>query len=618
MVVVLVFGTLLAVLNQTLLTPALPAIMGDYSIDASTAQWLTSGYSLVEAVVIPLSAYLMGRLSTRKLFIGGISLFAVGSFVAACAPRFEVLLLGRAVQAACAGAMMPMVSSVILLIFPREKRGAAMGLIGLVIGFAPALGPTVAGLLVDYVGWRALFLIVTALAVVVALVAAWKLENVGAFEATKFDLLSVVLSTVGLVCLLYGFSSFGTAANIAVPAALVVVGLVVIGFYVKRQLSLDEPMLRLDILKTRQYRTVVIIIALFQAGLVGMGTIMPLYIQGVLGQSATVSGLTLLPGAVLAAFIGLLAGGLFDKFGIRIPTAIGCVFLVCAAAGLPLLQSTSNVIFVAIVYAFVPVGVQFTMTPLNTWGINSLANEDVRYAQSTSNTVNQVAGSFGVAALVSVSAAVTASVQPALQGVEATFAGYHASFIGTSAMLVIAILAILVFARDKKTDTEYTPKHLKTDPAEVVVAEVMNPEVVQAPATATMGDAVAIMSQADASGLSVVDSQGKLVGFVSDGDIARYLARHDIEITSALSGMVFHKDDTDVRDLLADLAGKNVMNVCVKSVISVNANTPLADACKILSDHKIKKVPVLKDSVLVGALSRRDIVRYMMSQIAKG
>ena len=199
MVGVLLVGVLLAVLNQTLLSPALPAIMADLQVDATTVQWLTSGYSLVEAVVIPLSAYLIGRFSTRQLFISAFALFTAGSLAAAIAPNFWVLLLGRVLQAACTGMSMPMVFTVILLVFPREKRGTAMGVIGLIIGFAPAVGPSVAGLLVDSVGWRALFAIVTALSVVVIVLAVAVLKNYGDFARAPFDRLSVVLSTAGLV-----------------------------------------------------------------------------------------------------------------------------------------------------------------------------------------------------------------------------------------------------------------------------------------------------------------------------------------------------------------------------------------------------------------------------------
>ena len=283
MVGVLLVGVLLAVLNQTLLSPGLPAIMNDLAVDATTVQWLTSGYSLVEAVVIPLSAYLIGRFSTRQLFISAFALFTAGSLAAAIAPNFWVLLLGRVLQAACTGMSMPMVFTVILLVFPREKRGTAMGVIGLIIGFAPAIGPSLAGLLVDSVGWRWLFGIVTLLSVVVIVLAVAVLRNYGDFKRTTFDKLSVVLSSVGLVCLLYGLSTFASSDNLALTAGLVVVGLVLVGLFVRRQMVLEVPMLQVDILRTRKYATAVVIIVLVQAALMGTGVITPLYIQGVLG-----------------------------------------------------------------------------------------------------------------------------------------------------------------------------------------------------------------------------------------------------------------------------------------------------------------------------------------------
>ena len=317
MVGVLLAGTLLAVLNLTMLSPALPAIMADLGVDATTAQWLTSVYALVEAVVIPLSAYLVGRFTTRQLFVTSLSVFTVGSLFAAIAPSFWVLLLGRIMQAACTGAVMPMVFTVILLVFPREKRGTAMGVIGLIIGFAPAVGPSLSGLLVDSVGWRALFAIVTTLGVVVVVLASFLLRNYGNFARTSFDKLSVVLSTVGLVCLLYGLSTFASTTNMPLTLGLIAVGIVLVALYVRRQLKLPEPMLNVRILKTCPYATAACVVVIVQAALLGTEVITPLYIQGTLGFTATMSGLAMLPGAVIGAFTGLVSGRLFDRFGVR-------------------------------------------------------------------------------------------------------------------------------------------------------------------------------------------------------------------------------------------------------------------------------------------------------------
>ena len=669
MIVVLLAGAFVAVLNATLLTPALPTIMADMGIASTTVQWLTSGYALTEAVIIPLAAYLMGRFSTRKLFIGGMTLFAAGSLVSAVAPVFPLLLLGRVMQACATGFVMPMVFSVILLVIPRERRGSAMGIIGLVIGFAPTIGPSLSGVLVDTVGWRAIFVIVAIISAAIVACAAKVLKPYGDFKRSRFDLLSVVLSTCGLICLLYGLSSVSTSANLGFTAGLIVVGIALVGLYAYRQLNLAEPMLRVDILKTANYRTVVIVIALFQAALIGMETVMPLYIQGVLGQSATVSGLTLLPGALIGAFTGMLAGRLFDKFGVRVPVLIGAAVILCGVLGFTQFRADSPIVLVSVMYAVLAIGIQFTMTPVNTWGVNSLPNEAIQHAQSTSNTINQVAASFGTALLVSVSATVSGAASD-LAGVERTFAGYHASFCTTALLAACAIALILVFVRDKKevvvpsgaaaaagmqadvpsgvavasktvvpsaavsdaqTDVRASDGASFADasaPSDAfaraadkalsgfTLAQVMNPNAATVSNSACMREVIAILSSTNTSGVSVVDPTGKLVGYVTDGDIMRYLARNDFNMSSPSAGVSLSlQDDEDMEGRLAALANLNVMELATKRVISVDIDTPLDVACATLAKRRIKKMPVTSNGVLVGALSRRNVLHAMMEQI---
>lgn len=617
MVAVLLAGTFIAVLNATLLTPALPTIMRELGVAQTTVQWLTSGYSLTEAVVIPLSAYLMGRFSTRKLYIGGISLFGIGSVIAALAPAFPVLLLGRVFQAAATGAVMPMVMSTVLLVFPREKRGRAMGIVGLLIGFAPAIGPSLSGVLIDNVGWRAIFVIVAVLSFIIVGVAIACLQDNDAFECSKFDLFSVVLSTVGLVCLLYGFSTFSSAENHLITAGLIVVGAACLALYARRQLTLDEPMLRIGILKTRRYSITIIIIMIFMAALIGMETIMPLYIQGILGQPATVSGLTLLPGALIGAIVGYFAGNIFDRFGVRKPVLIGGASMVVASIGFTQLHIDSPVPFVAAVYTIMAVGMQFTMTPINTWGVNALQNKDIQHAPSTSNTLNQVAGSFGTALLVSISSAVTGMLGTG--STEAVFAGYHASFCTTAGLSIVAVALIVFFVRDKEAQPAQESAAqlaMQETPGLVRVADAMNAAAAKVLNTASMREVIDLMSRMDTTGVSVVSDTGELVGYVTDGDVARYLARHDKSYSSPSSGfMGFVADDGDLKERLSDLASVNVMELATKHVITADANMPLDKACSILSDRKIKKVPVLQNGVLVGALSRRNVMHYMMGKL---
>lgn len=632
MVAMLLSGALLAVLNQTLLSPALPAIMDSLQVNATTVQWLTSGYSLVEAVIIPLSAYLIGRFTTRQLYIGGYVLFTAGSLLAAVAPSFPLLLLGRMLQAACTGMVMPMVFTVILLVFPREKRGGAMGIVGLIMGFAPAIGPSVSGMLVDSVGWRALFFIVTALSVLVLLGAIFILKNYGDFERTSFDKLSVLLSSVGLVCLLYGLSSFTSSDNLAVTGALIVAGIVLSALYVRRQLALETPMLKVSILKAKPYATGVCIVVIIQAALMGTGVITPLYIQGVLGQSATVSGVCMLPGAIIGAVLGLVAGRLFDRFGVRRVVIPGGLVMLCGAVGLTLLGIDSPVVMVAAVYTVLTMGLQFTMTPINTWGLNSLDNSVIQHAQGLSNTLNQVAAAFGTALLVSLSA-LGPLASPEADALGQTYAGQHISFCTTAGLVMAALVVILVLVRDNKrpaqTVSAKTAAKKASSPAaehkaekatqpetdaeqaagEVFVRDAMNLNPVYVSAAATMRDVVLIMAETDTSGVPVVDEDYHVVGFVTDGDMAKYLAKNNTSVFDASYSLYSLADGDEVRGRLKKLLDLNVESMATKRVIATTPDTPIDEAIQVLSSKRIKKMPVVdEEGKLIGSLSRRNIV----------
>ncbi|WP_302964011.1 MDR family MFS transporter [uncultured Adlercreutzia sp.] len=640
MVGVLLTGTLLAVLNLTMLSPALPAIMADLGVDATTAQWLTSVYALVEAVVIPLSAYLVGRFTTRQLFITALSVFTAGSLAAALAPNFWVLLLGRIMQAACTGAVMPMVFTVILLVFPREKRGTAMGVIGLIIGFAPAVGPSLSGLLVDSVGWRALFAIVTALGVVVVLLAVRLLRNYGDFARTTFDKLSVALSTVGLVCLLYGLSTFASTTNMALTLGLIAVGIVLVALYVRRQLKLPEPMLNVRILKARPYATAACVIIIVQASLLGCEVITPLYIQGTLGFTATMSGLAMLPGAVIGAFTGLVSGRLFDRFGVRKVAVPGVIVAVLGASGLARLGIDASFITVVLTYTTLVIGLQFTMTPLNTWGVNSLDNRVIQHAQGLSNTMNQVAGSFGTAVLVSVSA-LAPLVAPDLPAAEQAYLGEHMAYCTTFGLMCVAALVIIFLVRNRPT-AAVTPAERAEEPVDFAAgisgvavdgtadevldgapgadrvyraADVMNREPVCAREGDTMGAVVRLMADNQTSGVPVVNEAGDLVGFVTDGDVAAYLGRTEISLADATLNIYRYVDDAAEMDRLKELIGLNVMNVATKRVVSVEWDTPVDEVCQLFASKRIKKVPVVRDGKLVGALSRRNIMTSLAEAI---
>lgn len=616
MVAVMLGGTFLAVLNQTLLSPAIPSIMADFGISAPMAQWLMSGYSLVEAIIIPLSAYLIGRFSTRKLFITSFALFAAGSALAAWGPDFVVVMAGRILQAAGTGVVMPMVFTVIILLFPREKRGVAMGLIGLLIGFAPAIGPAVSGLLVDSVGWHVLFMIVTVLAVVVLVLGVFALENYGDFERTTLDVPSVLMSSVGLVCLLYGLSSFSSAGNLAVPAALIVAGAAVLALFVRRQTKLDNPMLQVGVLGTVRYRIAVICIVTLQAVLIGLSSALPLFIQNVCGYSATVSGFIVLPGALFGAVMSMFAGRIFDKRGVRGVVVGGSLVMLAGAVCLFLLPAAAGVLFIAGANAVLILGLQASMTPLNTWGINSLDNRVIQHANALSNTLNQVAASFGTALLISVSA-MGSVVAPQAGAAEQLYAGYHLSFAVVMVLAVCLLLVVLAFVRDKRSaPAKAAPQAVAAqDDDAILVKAAMNRDASWISQTASVREALLEIAKADTSGLPVVDARQRVVGFISDGDIMNYLGKDDRSVDTALF-MYRFVDDEKLQSRLASLLDKNVMELATKRVVTVESSMDLGEACRVLAERRIKKVPVVDGGRLVGALSRRNIVRNVVEGLS--
>lgn len=641
MVAVLLAGALLAVLNQTLLSPALPSIMADLEVSSTTVQWMTSGYALVEAVVIPLSAYLIGRFTTRQLYISAFAIFAVGSLAAALAPSFWVLLVGRILQAICTGMAMPMVFTVILLIFPREKRGTAMGIVGLIMGFAPAVGPSVGGLLVDSIGWRALFVVSTVLCVVIIILAVITLRNYGNFKRTAFDALSVVLSTIGLVCLLYGLSSLSSSANVAVPAALIVVGIVVLAIYACRQVKLPEPMLNVGILKSGKYATSIAVIAFLQATIVGMSVVLPLYIQGVCGYSATMSGFAMLPGALAGAVVGFFAGRLFDRFGVRKVAIPGAFVAIVGGALLSILPIDGEIVVISLAYMVLMMGVQAMMTPSNTWGLNSLSNSMIQHAQSLTNTINQVAASLGTVVLVAVSAMASSAASGA-SSLEQSYAGSHASFTVVLLLMVAVCVIVLFLVTDKKkaaagdgvdaasqgaavgasagadaaAEDAVCAAAAEIDPyRDYKAKDLMTRDFAFAQEGSKMRDVIKLMAANDTSGLPVVDADGSLVGFISDGDVASYLGKNEMSFFDTTTNFYRFSDDEAMQQRLHDLMELSVDAIATKRVISVDVDAPVDDVCHVLAEKRIKKVPVVKDGRLVGTLSRRNIVRAVAAEI---
>lgn len=617
MLVIMIFGTFVTVLNQTVITPAQPSIMAEMGIDASTVQWLTTGFTLVNAIMIPVTAYLTDKHSTKILYIISMGIFSIGSLMAGLAPNFAVLLVGRLLQAAGAGILMPMVMTVLMLTFPVERRGSAMGIFGIVIAFAPAIGPSVAGLVIDSYGWRLMFYAISILIAVVILISIFVLKKAEPLNpSAQLDKISVLLSTVGFGALLYGFSTIGSVGLNVADGIITLVGIVVLVLFFRRQLKMEQPMLNVRVLTNRRFLIGTVIGMIVQASLLAAGVLMPIYLQSYMGYSATVSGLVIMPGAILMGIMNPFAGRLFDKYGPRVLSITGLVILTISTIGFATLNSSTDVVWLTIIYAIRMFSMSLINMPITTWAMNALDNKLLNHGTSVNNTLRQVSGSLGTALLVSIDTFVTGSASGTMSTVEAGILGVNAAFAAAVVLSAIALALTIMFVKN-------TPQEAKVvDPEgkqRTMIEKIMKPDVYSLPPDATVVDAMKFFVEHGISGAPVVDEDGKAVGFVSDGDIMRLLSsQSNSYMDPVVMIMQMHADEETYDEKLANLMKMNIRDIGTKGVIGVDLYTTLPQVCRMLSKNHLKKVPVLHEGRIVGVINRSDITLYSMKTYLEG
>ncbi len=616
MLAVLVFGTFVTVLNQTVVAPALPSVMAEMSVDASTAQWLTTGFTLVNAIMIPITAFLTDRFTTKRLFLVSMAIFTAGSALAGWGPSFAVLLLGRLVQAAGAGILMPLVMTMLMWTFPVDKRGTAMGLFGIVIAFGPAIGPTVAGVIIDRYTWHDMFYIITVLSAVVVLIGAFVLEKGG--ETNKdvsLDVPSVVLSSFGFGGLLYGLSTIGSYGLRADAIAGTLVGVVALVFFFRRQLKMEHPMLQVRVLANRKFLIATIIGMLVQGALLAAGILVPIYLQSLMGYSATVSGLVLLPGAIIMGAMGPIAGRLFDKHGPRVLALVGMGVLTLTTFCFAFLGTETGLITLTVLYTVRLFSLSLVNMPITTWGMNALDNELVNHGTSVNNTFRQVAGSLGTAIIVSASTIATNASARVMTPTQASIFGIDVAFALAGVLCLIGFVMVVALVKNKPGETAELDKD---NARRTVLESIMKRDVFTLPSNATVAEAMKLLVDKHISAAPLVNAEGKAVGFVSDGDIMRYLSKRSTMMMDPVVMIMQTVDadggNKDFARKLDELMGMQALSIGAKGIIGVDVHADLPEVCRVLGENHLKKVPVLDDGQVVGVINRSDITHYSMEQ----
>ncbi|MDU7756280.1 MAG: DHA2 family efflux MFS transporter permease subunit [Staphylococcus epidermidis] len=399
----MLFGMFIAILNQTLLNVALPKINTEFNISASTGQWLMTGFMLVNGILIPISAFLFNKYSYRKLFIIGLTLFTLGSLVCAISFNFPIMMSGRVLQAIGAGILMPLGSNVIVTIFPPEKRGVAMGTMGIAMILAPAIGPTLSGYIVQNYDWNVMFYGMFFIGIIAIVIGLFWFKLYQSTTNPKADIPGIIYSTIGFGSLLYGFSEAGNKGwGSTEIVTMFIVGTVFIIFFILRELRMKAPMLSLEVLKYPTYTLTTVINMIVMMSLYGGMILLPLYLQNLRGFSALDSGLLLLPGALVMGALGPVAGKLLDTIGIKPLAIFGIGIMTYATWELSKLNMDTTYLHIMWIYIVRSFGMAFVMMPIITAGMNALPPRLISHGNAFVNTMRQLAGSIGTAILVTV------------------------------------------------------------------------------------------------------------------------------------------------------------------------------------------------------------------------
>tara|TARA_R110002051_G_scaffold160867_4_gene232467 strand:+ start:361 stop:1755 length:1395 start_codon:yes stop_codon:yes gene_type:complete len=454
-------ATFVVFLNETSLVVAIPRIMEDLNIQPSTAQWLSTSFMLTMAVVIPITGFLIQRFTTRSIFIAAMSLFTAGTLLGAIAPTFVLLIVGRVVQASGTAIMLPLLMTTVMTLVPPATRGKTMGNVSIVMSMAPAVGPTVAGLVLAVFDWRWVFIVMIPISVTALVLGITKVRNVTDPRKVSIDILSVILSAIAFSGLIYGLSSLGESASgdvLIAPAIPIAAGAVSLVLFIIRQLALqktDRALLDLRTFAAPGFAVSISLMMIMMAALFGTIILLPMFTQDVLGLEPILSGLLVLPGSLVMGVLGPIVGRLYDKVGPRPLMIPGAIVVSASLWSFTMLSETSSPFMVVAIHIPMSIGLAFMFTPLFTSALGALKPHLYSHGSATIGTVQQLAGAAGTALFIAL--LTVQSVALAADGSSETHAlagGVQLAFMAGG---IISLFAIVLTFFVKRNSTEAAP-----------------------------------------------------------------------------------------------------------------------------------------------------------------
>ncbi|MFB9748430.1 MDR family MFS transporter [Leifsonia shinshuensis] len=464
----LLAATFVVILNETIMSVAIPKLMDDLHIDALAAQWLSTAFMLTMAVVIPITGFLLQRFTTRQVFITAMSLFSLGTLVAAIAPGFSILVVARVIQACGTAIMLPLLMTTLMTLVPPALRGRTMGNVSIVISVAPAIGPTISGVILNFLAWRWIFLIVLPIAVVMLLIGVKFVENVTETRKSRVDVLSVILSAFGFGGLVYGLTLSGetgpaAAGNGPMLWGSLAVGVVALAAFITRQLLLqrkDRALLDLRTFRSPIFTAAIVLMAITTASLFGVIIVLPLYLQHVLHLDVLGTGLLLLPGGLVMGLAAPFVGRLYDRVGPRPLVIPGAILVSLVMWSLTMVTETTPVYLVLIAHITMSLGLALMFTPLFTAGLGAVPPHLYSHGSAILGTIQQVGGAAGTALLVAVLSAQTAALAAGGASLDAAPpGGIRAAFFAAAIISVFGVVGSFFVGKPADAPSEAAFAH---------------------------------------------------------------------------------------------------------------------------------------------------------------
>ena len=630
----LYLGGFTGMYSETALNIALPQLSAAFGVELSLVQWLVVGYMLAIGIVLPFSSLLMKWFSARKITLFALGAFLIGALISGFSGTFVVCLAGRIIQGVGTGLVLPLMFAMVMEVIPPHKIGAAMGINALVIMSASAVGPTIAGILIGTLSWNWVFFSF-ALVLVVGICFTVK-YLVNPYELTKpaIDVVSVITSVLGFggIVLGVGMASLFGWGSLPVIAALVI-GVVALVVYACRQLSMETPVIDLRVFKEPGFRTGALCVMLNFGITLSAMYVLPQFYQNSMLLAVSLTGIVMLPGGIVNAFMSMMSGRIYDKIGARIPALAGFAISIVGCALLIMADSTAPLAYVMVCHVLLMIGVPLAMSPCQTHALASLPHRLSTDGSTMINTIQQVMGAIATALATYLVA--TGSSMSGLSDSAASFAtGSHWGFAFALTMAVIAFVLALQFKK-RGADAEAAGKPAEgkaaakgaagraSAPAAAGAAATANPlaslmktDVFVLSEDDSALDALRLFAAEGISGAPVVNCDGKLTGFVSDGDIIGALA-HQTPTFNSFYSYTTDSDDAAFEEKSKLLANMPVSRIATTHVLTVNASDDMRDVCEKLATNHLKKAPVMDGDRMVGIINRSDITRYTVGLYAE-